>query len=271
MDILDRIRAIDGVADAGSCPFGLLDSYMSEPQRIGARRIIAAPRTVLCALFPYYSKPTAGNVSLYARGRDYHAVIHEALDPLCEALRAEYPGSRFEILTDDSPLPEVLTGCLAGLGVIGKNGLLLHPERGSFIFLGTILTDVDFHAPERPITYCSNCGACVRACPVGMDKSRCLSGLPQKGGDLTEEEAALVRAHPLIWGCDLCQLACPANKNLPEGNAAFTADPIATLTPADLDGLTRQEVNQKFAGRAFTWKGPRPIVRNLAIKEEDAP
>lgn len=271
MDILDRIRAIDGVSDAGSCPYPLLDSYMSEPQRIGARRIIAEPRTVLCALFPYYSKPTAGNVSLYARGRDYHAVIHEALDPLCEALRAEYPGSRFEILTDDSPLPEVLTGCLAGLGVIGKNGLLLHPERGSFIFLGTILTDVDFHASAREVTFCPNCGACMRACPVGMDKSRCLSGLTQKGGELTEEEAALVRAHPLIWGCDLCQLACPANKNLPDGDPAFIADPIDTLTPADLDGLTRRQFNEKFAGRAFTWKGPRPIARNLAIKEEDTP
>ena len=190
MDILDRIRAIEGVADAGSCPYGLLDSYMSEPQRIGARRIIAAPRTVLCALFPYYSVPTAGNVSLYARGRDYPAVIHEALDPLCEALRAEHPGSSFEILTDDSPLPEVLTGCLAGLGVIGKNGLLLHPARGSFNFLGTILTDVDFHAPLREPVFCSNCGACARACPVGMDKSRCLSGLTQKGGELNEEEAA---------------------------------------------------------------------------------
>lgn len=270
MDILDRIRAIEGVADAGSCPFGLLDSYMSEPQRVGAHRIIAAPRTVLCALFPYYSEPTGGNVSLYARGRDYHAVIHEALDPFCEALRAEYPGHSFEILTDDSPLPEVLTGCLAGLGVIGKNGLLLHPERGSFNFLGTILTDVDFHAPAREPSFCSGCGACVRACPVGMDKSRCLSGLTQKGGELNEEETALVRAHPLVWGCDLCQLACPANKSLPVGCPAFTEDLIDTLTPDDLAGLTRRQFNEKFAGRAFTWKGPRPIARNLAIKEESA-
>lgn len=268
MDILDRIRMIDGVADAGSCPYDLLDSYMSEPQRIGARRIISAPRTVLCALFPYYSEPTDGNVSLYARGRDYHAVIHEALDPLCEALRTEYPGCSFDILTDDSPLPEVLTGCLAGLGVIGKNGLLLHPVRGSFNFLGTILTDADFQAVEREPTFCSGCNACVRACPVGMDKSRCLSGLTQKGDDLSEEEAALVRAHPLIWGCDLCQLACPANKNLPIGNPAFTEDPIDTLTAQDLEGLTRRQFNEKFSGRAFTWKGPRPIVRNLSIKGE---
>ena len=267
MDILDRIRQIDGIVDAGSCPFSLLDTSLSDSQRIGVQRIMEHPRTVLCAIFPYYSKPTDGNVSLYARGRDYHAVIQETFAPLCAQLEAEYPGHSFVILTDDSPLPEVLTGCLAGLGVIGKNGLLLHPERGSFHFLGTILTDVDFQAPMREPVFCSNCGACVRACPVQLDKSRCLSGLTQKGGDLTAEEEALVREHPLIWGCDWCQLACPANRNLPTGHPAFTANPIPTLTAEELDGLTRRQFNEKFSGRAFTWKGPRPILRNLQIKE----
>ena len=268
MDIVDRILAIDGVADAGACPYGALEAHMSEAQRAGARRLLAAPRTVLCALFPYYSPPRPGNISLYARGRDYHDVIREALAPLCAALAEEHPGHRFLILADDSPLPEVLAGALAGLGKIGRNGLLLHPKWGSFLFLGTILTDLDLGAAAHDPLPCPDCGACARACPVGLDKGRCLSGLTQKGGALTEEEAALVRAHPLVWGCDLCQLACPLNRNLPDGNPAFTADPIDALTPNDLDGLTRRQFGEKYAGRAFTWKGPRPILRNLRLKEE---
>lgn len=91
-----------------------------------------------------------GTLSLYARGRDYHAVIRETLTPFAERLAAE-TGCKAAVLTDDSPLPEVRAARLAGVGAIGENGLLFDPDYGSWVFIGTILTDLPF-SPFRRCT-----------------------------------------------------------------------------------------------------------------------
>jgi epoxyqueuosine reductase len=103
----------------------------------------------------------------------------------------------------------------------------------------------------------------------GPDVSRCLSELTQKKGALTEEEAARLRAHPLIWGCDFCQKACPYNaapalSPLPE----FSTSLVDALENSDLEGLTKRMFRDKYGGRAFAWRGPGPLRRNLGLKEE---
>lgn len=268
MNILDSLCACDGICAAGVCAYETLIPYMTDSQRVGLARRMDAPQSVLVALFPYLAPETPGNLSIYARGQDYHAVVSRTLEPLARAFADKYPPHRFEVLVDDSPLPEVQAAACAGLGCVGAHGLLIHPVYGSYVFIGTILTDLCVPAPAAPPASCLSCGACARICPVGLDKHRCLSALTQKGGALTEEEAALVRAHPLIWGCDLCQQVCPMNQNVPYSDTpAFRHGLIDTLSAAELDGLTRRQFLSHFPARAFTWKGPAPLRRNLALHD----
>ena len=73
---------------------------------------------------------------------DYHLIAGEYLQRFCEALRQQFPNNRFEPFTDNSPVPEVRSALLAGLGRRGKNGLLLHPDYGSYVFIGEVVTDL---------------------------------------------------------------------------------------------------------------------------------
>ena len=160
--------------------------------------------------------------------------------------------------------------------MIGRHGLVILPPYGTYVFLGTILTGAALDVPERPAAPdCPGCGACRAACPAGAlgeggpDVSRCLSELTQKKGALTEEEAARLRVHPLIWGCDFCQRACPynaapAHSPLPE----FSTSLVDALENSDLEGLTNRTFRDKYGGRAFAWRGPGPLRRNLGLKEE---
>ncbi len=272
MNIVDRLSVSRGLCAYGVCDCDLLLAHMTDAARLGLTRRIAQPRSVFVALFPYAAEQRPGNLSLYARGRDYHAVIQQTLGDMAAELRTAYPENNFIVLADNSPLPEVLAAAYAGLGCIGAHGLLIHPLYGSYVFIGTIVTDCTLPTTPHTPTTCINCGACRRACPVGLDKSRCLSALTQQGGTLTDEQAALVRAHPLIWGCDTCQLVCPMNRTAQQTPLAdFREHPICSLSLDDLEGLTRKQFLAKYPERAFTWRGPAPIRRNLLLKQGEQP
>ena len=164
--------------------------------------------------------------------------------------------------------------------VLGRHGLVIIPPYGSWVFLGTILTDLPLPSASTPAPDCPGCNACIRACPsgalteTGCDVARCLSDLTQKKGTLTAEQKAQLQAHPLIWGCDFCQLACPYNRDaqvspLPELTGQTEETPyLASLSSEDLEGLTNRTFRAVFGNRSFAWRGPAVLRRNLAWKEE---
>ena len=274
--MLDKLFAAAGAAAWGGAAFRRLLPFLSTEALEKVEALCPRPKTVLAAAFPYYAGERPGNLSLYARGEDYHAVVVRRLNTVCEALAEQYPGESFFPSADNSPLPEREAAWLAGIGLRGASGLLILPPYGTYVFLGTILTGAALELPERsPAPDCPRCGACRAACPAGAmgeggpDVSRCLSELTQKKGALTGEEEARLKAHPLIWGCDFCQRACPFNaapalSPLPE----FSTDLVDSLENADLEGLTNRTFREKYGGRAFAWRGPGPIRRNLELKRE---
>ena len=274
--MLDELFAAAGAAAWGGAAFRRLLPFLSTGALEKVETLCPRPKTVLAAAFPYYAGERPGNLSLYARGEDYHGVVVRRLNTVCEALAEQYPGESFFPSADNSPLPEREAAWLAGIGLRGASGLLILPPYGTYVFLGTILTGAALELPERPpAPDCPRCGACRAACPAGAmgeggpDVSRCLSELTQKKGALTGEEEARLKAHPLIWGCDFCQRACPFNADpalspLPE----FSTDLVDSLENADLEGLTNRTFREKYGGRAFAWRGPGPLRRNLELKRE---
>lgn len=234
------------------------------------------PKTVLVAAFPYYSGNQEGNLSLYARGQDYHTVVTGLLRSVVAALSAEHPNASFWVGADNSPLPELELAFMAGLGLRGKNGLLIVPPYGSYLFLGTVVTSADLPtSPHLPAPDCISCGACVASCPTGarcMDgfaEEECLSHITQCKGELSPNWVDLLKKHPLIWGCDICQQVCPYNRAVPlTPIQSFRADLICTLSCEDLEGLTNRTFQDKYGNRAFAWRGVAPLRRNLEYKNE---
>ena len=237
-------------------------------------------KTILVGAFPYYAGDTPGNLSLYCRGEAYHLVLGRRLQTVVDALAQQHPDHRFLPGADNNPVPELAAAELAGVGWRGRHGLRIVPPYGSYVFLGTILTDLDVsQTGPSPGTLCgAHCRACQKACPTGAltdtgcDLSKCLSELTQKKGDLPPEVAAQITHSPTVWGCDLCQRACPHNQNavltpLPE----FREDLLPSLTLEDLDGLSNKAFRRQYAARAFSWRGIAPLKRNLAWQAAQSP
>lgn len=276
---LEGLFRAAGAAGWGAVPYGDVLPHMDEAAREKAEALCSAPRWVLAAAFPYYAGDAPGNLSLYARGADYHEVVTARLERVCAALRQAFPDKTFVAGADNSPLPERECAWAAGLGLKGEHGLVILPPYGSYVFLGTILTDHDFGFPAAaPSEGCGSCGACKRACPGGalretpFDPERCLSHLTQKKGELTGAQSALIARHGLVWGCDTCQRVCPhnahpASTNIPE----FVENYLTNLTPEAVEGATRRSFRETFPHRAFTWRGPAVIRRNFDLQDDGAP
>ena len=236
------------------------------------------PRTVILFLMPYYVD-TPDNFSAYAAAEDYHYFVKELSARLLPALEALFPTYRFLCFTDHSPIDERHAAVLSGLGVFGKNGLLLTKEYSSFQFIGEIVTDLPPEALGEyrvfPFLSCEDCGACKRACPTGILRGEgedCLSAITQKKGELSAEEKALMRAHRTAWGCDVCQNVCPYTLRAKASGSIYTDIPffkenrITHFSGEMLSSLDKQA----FARRAFGWRGRRVAERNAKILEDES-
>lgn len=205
------------------------------------------------------------NLSCYAIPPDYHHIAAALFARLIPALKARFPGAKFAGFADHSPIDERHAAAIAGLGIIGDNGLLITERYGTYVFLAEIITDLPTDVQPGEIRTCAHCGACRAACPVGMDHTRCLSALTQKKGELTAEEADLIRANGSVWGCDICQTACPHNRTaLCAPLPPFTADRIPHLTSSIVEAMD----DGTFARRAYAWRDRAVILRNLRLMEE---
>ena len=234
-------------------------------------RTIPEAKSALLFLVPYYVGQPEGNLSLYARSKDYHLFAKELSERLYALLKKLYPENRFHLFTDHSPIAEVEAAALGGLGVIGDNGLLINPCYGSFVFLFDLLSDLPpekfgFDPPPLTVGRCIHCGACKKACPCHFED--CASGIGQKKGELTKEEQALVLKTGLVWGCDLCQLCCPLNKGAEKTAVPFFYEErIEYLDENTLKALQ----GQAFKERAFAWRGRAVVERNVTLFSKERP
>ena len=238
-------------------------------------------QSIVVVLFPYYTGSEKGNLSMYCRGIDYHVVVPKYLKPMGEVLKQEFGDEvQFGAYADTGPLRDRYLALRAGLGFIGRNQMMINPKYGSYCFIAYITLNMPLEA-DLEVAWsrepqCLNCGACVKNCPGGAMSEdggfvmeRCRSGITQKKGELEDWELEIFYKDELIFGCDVCQSVCPHNKGIAVSPIKeFVQEHIDSLKMEDLEGLSRKGLQEKYPNRAFTWRGPEVLRRNLRLMEE---
>lgn len=203
-------------------------------KRLDPTRLVPGAKSVIVVLLNYFPKQIQSGenipvVSKYAYGKDYHEIVKNKLQELYLFVQKEIAPVTGRFFTDSAPVLERAWAVQAGLGWIGKNGLLLNKTLGSFFFIGELIIDLelDYDEPCKK-EYCGTCTRCLDACPTNalvepkvLDARRCISYLTiEKRGSIPEEFRALMQGR--IFGCDICQDVCPWNQNLkPHNEEAF--------------------------------------------------
>lgn len=253
-------------------PFGICSFEQILPclECRAKQRIPQDAASVLVCLFPYYTgEHKERNISRYAMVTDYHMIAGEYLNRFCKALQEVFPQNQFEPFTDNSPIREVSAAFHAGLGRRGKNGLILHPKYGSYVFIGEVVTDLVLQ-PDQPLNpgECIGCRKCQNVCPQGALQSdgsvcleRCRSHITQKKGELTDWEIGQIQDGGLVWGCDICNDVCPMNQE------AKVLTPVPEFLESTVAVLDAQIAERLLKTRAYNYRGKKTILRNIQLLE----
>jgi epoxyqueuosine reductase len=220
-------------------------------------------------------RPDAGAISVYARHRDYHDVLKGKLKELAAFLvSAARPDEvDVKVFVDTAPLMEKPFAALAGLGWQGKHTNLVSRELGSWLFLGAILTDLDFPPDAPEADHCGQCRACLDVCPTKafpapyqLDARRCISYLTiEHKGPIPRELRSAIGNR--IYGCDDCLAVCPWNKFASVGREAKLKARADLDAPplVELASLDEARFRALFAGSPIKRVGRARFVRNVMI------
>src|SRR5437588_4149209 len=247
-------------------------------KRKDPRVIMPGAKSAVVTLTNYFHGSLRSRVAQYAWSSDYHQILGDRLEQLAAAIREIVPGSATRCYVDAGPVPERELAQLAGLGWIGKNMMLIHPELGSFTFIGVVLTDADLE-PDLPFEAdrCGSCRRCLDACPTAafagprdLDARACISYLTiEHRGEFTATQASQVG--DWLFGCDVCQDVCPWNVSF----AQPTLDPALAPRPdvarpdvRELAAMDERDFQRRYAATPFTRPGHRGMRRNAAAVRE---
>jgi len=253
-------------------------AYLARPDRLARRRdpgvILPGVRSLVVVGLDYYTAdlpphlaadPARGRFSNYAWGMDYHEVMTPRLEALAAWLRAQADDAAVSsrVYVDTGALLERDHAEAAGLGFTGKNTMLIDPRRGSWFFLGVLLTTLplDHDPPAAPASAvtpprpsCGTCAHCLAACPTAafpapyvLDARRCISYLTIELKGWVPRELRPLMGN-WVYGCDVCQIVCPFNRFArPVGEPAFypvdwdaAAPPLLELLALDEAAFARR-------------------------------
>ncbi|MBN9500976.1 MAG: tRNA epoxyqueuosine(34) reductase QueG [Armatimonadetes bacterium 55-13] len=189
------------------------------------------------------TRPDHPKIARYALGRDYHKVIRGKLKRLTGWIEANHPEAETRACVDSAPIFERDYANLAGLGWFGKNTMLINSQRGSWFFIGLLLTSVEFQPDAPAVGGCGTCRKCIDACPTGaivqrdsrwqVDARRCISYLTiEHAGEIEPDLSREVGTW--TFGCDVCQEVCPFN-------AVRESQPLRAMTTRERDFLNRRQ------------------------------
>jgi len=240
-------------------------------ERLDPRRVLENAQTVVALGIPY-RRPVRerSRIASYARGRDYHYAHRERMKKLRLKLLQLDDTLETYACVDTGVAMEKTWAERAGLGFIGKNGLLIHPRLGSWVTLSVMFLDRAVDAYDAPMPgQCGACTRCLDGCPTAaipspgvVDSRRCIAYHSIENRDVVPEPLRAAFAGR-VFGCDVCQDVCPFNHaEVPEGDARFAARPLAARTPAEFAALSADEFARESAGMALVRTGYDGMRRN---------
>lgn len=255
-------------------------------ERLYLEKTFDRPQSIIAIALAYPTKiheevPKDEKRGQFARaswGIDYHDILRDRLNQLITFIQSrasvwqQEEAWRFAPQVDTGELVDVAVAQRAGLGFIGRNGLLITEEYGSFVYLGEIVTNIVFEPDEPGVFGCGDCTRCVTACPTKallsdgrMNAQRCLSYQTQTKGLMPNEYRKKMRN--VIYGCDICQLVCPYNQgkdfHFHEEMEPKVEEVYPKLKP--MLSLSNKEFKQQFGHLAGSWRGKKPLQRNALI------
>ncbi len=267
--------------------------YMARPDRVERRedpaRILPGARSIVCVGLNYYpgelpaditDAPARGLVSNYAWGLDYHDLMLARLKELAAFASHELSGEvgthvKSRAYVDTGPILERAYAARAGLGFIGKNTCLIHPQMGSWLFLGELLLDVELEpTPGEIKASCGTCRRCLDSCPTGalvapyvLDARRCISYLTiELKGPIPRQMRPLMGNW--IYGCDVCQAVCPWQRFArPTSERSFHTTEPGRAAPALLALIEMDDhtFRRQYQGTALSRIGRQRLLRNVAV------
>jgi epoxyqueuosine reductase len=256
---------------------GWLAENAEARRRVDGDEILAGAKSVICLARRYQrddaeDPPTARAIARYARGQDYHNFLKKKVRRLaafCRSLGTPEAPVHARPLCDDAPILERAWAARAGLGFVGKNGLLIVPGQGSYVLLGEVVTTLAL-TPDPPIPErCGACTRCIDACPTDalvrpfvLDARRCVAYLTiENSASIPEPFRSGVGDH--LFGCDDCQTVCPYNvarRSVPPSRAH-----VSQFAPLDRWGdLKLEELIDATEDECMAIAGESPIRRARA-------
>ncbi|MFZ1558478.1 MAG: tRNA epoxyqueuosine(34) reductase QueG [Saprospiraceae bacterium] len=256
-------------------------SYMANhfDKRVDPTVLVPGCKSVISLAYNYFNPSLqadkdAPKLSMYAYGKDYHKVVRKKLNQLFAWIKETFGDIDGRVFVDSAPILERDWAKKSGIGWIGKNTLLIHPQKGSFFFLAEIILDLDLEYDNPMSDYCGTCTRCIDACPTDaidangyvMDGSKCISYLTI---ELKDEIPAEFKGKIDNWmfGCDICQQVCPWNRfSKPHNEAEFIPkEDLLTMTKEEWQNMTQSTFNSLFEGSAVKRTKYEGLKRNISF------
>lgn len=240
-------------------------------RRLHPENILPEACSILVLGVNYYQpEPDRGyRVAKYALGDDYHNMILKRLKKLCRILREEY-GAAQKPYVDTGPLLEKPIAEAAGLGWQGKSTILVEPKRGTWSFLGNIITTLELPADKREKDRCGSCTRCIDICPTRaitapykLDARKCISYLTiEHNGSIPEQFRSAVGDR--LYGCDECLDVCPWNKwAVPTDEAKFAPRELPPLR--EMLGWDEATFTERMRGSPMRRLKLHRFKRNICV------
>ena len=244
-------------------------------KRLDPTKLVPGAKSVISLLYNYFpekdlAREAEYKIAKYAYGKDYHFVIKDKLKTFMSKIQQEVGEVAGRVFVDSAPVMERQWAAKSGLGWVGKHSLLINKEKGSFFFLAELILDLELEADSPIRDYCGTCTRCVDACPTDaitpyeLDAAKCISYLTI---ELKESipEAFKGKMENWIFGCDICQDACPWNRFAkPHREPAFKPhEDLPGMQKENWQELTKetfQEIFRKSAVKRTKYEG---LMRNI--------
>ena len=245
--------------------------------RVDPTLLVPGARSVITLLYNYFPATPESNtdlrISKYAYGQDYHTVIRNKLKEFLNILHDEIGEVAGRGFVDSAPVLERSWAMRSGLGWIGKNGNLINKRQGSFLFIATLITDLELE-PDPPVTtdHCGTCTRCLDACPTQailpgptIDGSKCISYFTIELKEKLIPTEMKGKFDGWLFGCDTCQDVCPWNRfSRPTQEPSFAPIPgVLNLTNRDWEALSEETFQELFRDSPIRRTGWEGIRRNL--------